>query len=112
MPDAPMWVMINDLNKLFDRVLSVSDHHRRHALGGGHNFTIDHQDPVIFSRNKVFNDYTSVVVLSSLKSAFRRFFITNIDRNSFAVVAVNRLEDNRKTEIPDCLPRLLPIVNY
>ena len=99
MADTAARIGIDLIHQLRDGMHAVTDHLAGSALGGRHQFAVDHQQTVVIAFEEGFNDDRTRMLFCGLESE-RHFLIgLQADGDATAVIAVVGLGYHRKTDL-------------
>ena len=85
-------VIVDDSDKLLDRILAVTDNMPGHPLCGSDQFTVDDEDSVVISFNVTLNHDRAAVLAGLFKPGFYFTISPQVDRDAASVVTGQRLE--------------------
>jgi hypothetical protein len=106
--DAATRILVHLLDQLLDRVHAVADDMGGDALGDRDQLAVDHQDAVVVALEELLDDDVAALGLAQrlVEAEAELLFRSDADRDAAAVIAVERLGDERVAQ-PARLPHRL-----
>src|SRR3954471_14240612 len=83
-----------------------------HPLRDGYNLTVDHQDSVIAPADVTLDHHSAVPITGSSPCGADTGLAVDTGRDSAALVAIQRLEDDRKADLLCYLDRPFRVAGY
>ena len=101
--DAAARVGVGDVDKLADGVLAVTDDMARDPFGDGDQLAVDHQHAMVVAGDETLDDDATTVLVGVAEGGGNVLVVHEVQRRAAAVVGVERLDHDGKT---DALRRL------
>ncbi len=98
MADTTPRVLIDDIDKLLDRMHTVTKHMTGFTFGGRDELAVDHEQSMIEARDKAFDDNRAAVLASLGERRLDLRRCLEIDRDATTVIAGKRLDDDREAD--------------
>ena len=95
-----------------DRAAAVADHVARHALGGGDQLAVDHQQPVVEALEEALDQHRAAVLAGDGEGRLDLLGLGQPDADAAAVVAVERLDHDRVADPPGRADGILGVVDH
>jgi hypothetical protein len=90
-------VLVDFVDEFFNRVFTVAENVTRHTLGGSNEFAVHNQQTMVESFYVTLDDNCAAVFHSFLETGLDFLGRAQVDGNSAAMVARQRLEYDRLT---------------
>ena len=100
-------ILVGFFNQLRHRVTPVTDHLRRLAPRGGHQFVTDHQQTIIRAMRELFADDLVAFFDGSRVGRKNLFTCVQVAGHSAALISVLWLDDDRNADFLSGLPRVV-----
>ena len=92
------WVAIDDADQFANGVGAIANHQRRVAAGGGNQLVTDDQQAVVVA-GQIFFDQDIVAVVDSNAIGVADLLLSGqVDRNTLALIAIARFDNNRQAD--------------
>ena len=92
---AAQGVLINLVNELGNRVRAIADYIWWVSTCGSDEFVTNHEHPEVVTRNVLFDNDVPANVARNRKGFCQLFACLDVDCNTFALITIAGLNDNR-----------------
>ena len=106
MADAAARVLVDDIDELLDRVLTVGDHVPRSAARRRHQRAVHHQQAVVIALEERLDDHRTRVLARHVEALLHFLVGSEADGDAAAMIAVVGLGDQREAHAPRGAQRL------
>ena len=110
--DAAARVLVHDLDQLLDRALAVADDVAGHALGGGDQLAVDHQQAMVEAFEEALDQHGAAVLAGGGEGRLDLLLVHQADADAAAMIGVERLDHDREADAPGGRGRVLGVVDH
>ncbi len=110
--DAAARVLVDDLDQLLDGALAVADDVAGHALGGGDQLAVDHQQAMVEALEEALDQHGAAVLAGGGEGRLDLLLVHQADADAAAVIGVERLDHDREADAAGGRGRVLGVVDH